>query len=308
MIAIDWGTSSLRAYRLDGQGQVLEQRSVAVGLLACRGRFDAVLAEQLQDWDDPLVLMAGMIGSRNGWREVPYVRCPAGIDEIAAGIVELPAGGLEGRHLFIAPGLAQLPDAATPEVMRGEEVQVLGLADELPADGLHTLCLPGTHSKWVQLQGGRILSLRSAMTGELFALLRQHSLLGALMGAEARASHDSPAFERGVQASAAPGGLSHHLFGVRTLGLFDRLAPDEAPSYLSGLLIGHELRGLVPAGCGCVHLIGEDQLVRSYAHALALLQTPCRAYGQALSARGLFRLARHNRGLAAAAGGRDPDL
>ena len=111
MIAVDWGTSSFRAYRLDAAGAVLEQRSAAAGLLACKGKFEAVLAQQLEGWDDPLIVMAGMIGSRNGWREVPYVACPAGLAEIAAGMVEVAPGSLAHRRIFIAPGLRDRPAA-----------------------------------------------------------------------------------------------------------------------------------------------------------------------------------------------------
>ena len=295
MIAIDWGTSSLRAYRLDAHGTVLAQRSATAGLLSCQGVFEAVLARQLQAWDDETVVMAGMIGSRSGWHEVPYVACPAGIDQIAAGLHEVRAASLPGRRVFIAPGVSHRGAGGPPEVMRGEETQVLGLADSLPASGSHTVCLPGTHSKWVLVEGGCIVSLRSAVTGELYALLRGHSLLAALMpaqGGDGSAEADDPeAFCRGVAASARDGGLSNHLFGVRTLGLFGELSPAQAPPYLSGLLIGHELRGLLPVGCAAVHLVGNAALVQRYERALAVLGTACHRHGEVLSAQGLLRLA-----------------
>lgn len=292
MIAVDWGTSSFRAYRLDASGRVLEQRSAAAGLLACGGRFEAVLAEQVAGWDDATIVMAGMIGSRSGWLEVPYADCPAGLAEIAAGLREVPAPSLPGRRVWIAPGLAHRAPQAPPEVMRGEETQILGLVDELAEAGPHWICLPGTHSKWVVVEAGRIVSLRTAMTGELYALLRRHSLLAALMP-EAMADDvdDEPAFARGVAASAGAGGLLNHLFGVRTQGLFAQLAAAQAPSYLSGLLVGHELRGLVPAGTALVHLVGGAGLTRRYARALEQLGPHSRSHGEALAARGLHRLA-----------------
>ncbi len=299
MIAIDWGTSSLRAYRLDAQGEVIEQRSAAGGLLACEGRFEAMLVQQIAGWDDACIVMAGMIGSRSGWLEVPYVDCPATPQQIAAGMRELAAPALPGRSVWIAPGLVHRPGDAPPEVMRGEETQIIGLTDTLDGPGAHWICLPGTHSKWVCHEAGRIVALRSAMTGELFALLRRHSLLGALMP-EAIASDidDAAAFARGVGASAAAGGLLHHLFGVRTRGLFGELEPQQAPSFLSGLLVGHELRGLLPDDPGAVHLLGGAALVQRYARALQLLDVPSQSHGEALSARGLHVLARL-RGLAA---------
>ncbi|QNM95706.1 2-dehydro-3-deoxygalactonokinase [Chitinimonas koreensis] len=302
MIAVDWGTSSFRAYRLDESGAVREQRSAAAGLLACRGGFEAVLAQQLAGWDDAGVVMAGMIGSRGGWLEVPYLACPAGAPEIAAGMREVVAPSLSGRRVWIVPGLAHQPAAAPPEVMRGEETQVLGLLGDLAGTGPHWLCLPGTHGKWVCVEDGRIVSLRTAMTGELYALLRRHSLLAALMpasGGPDDADGDDPAaFERGVAASKAPGGLAHQLFGVRSQGLLGTLAAEQAPSYLSGLLIGHELRGLLPAGTRSVQLIGGADLVRRYALALALLGVAATPHGEALGARGLHLLARL-RGIAA---------
>jgi len=290
MIAVDWGTSSFRAYRLDATGAVREQRSAAAGLLSCGGRFAEVLAQQLDGWDDDFVLMAGMVGSRSGWREVPYVACPAGREQIGAGVVELDAG--PGRRVAIVPGVSWHAAGAAPEVMRGEETQVLGLLERLHGDGPHNVCLPGTHSKWVQVHGGRIVGLRTAMTGELYALLRRHSLLAALMPAAGEDDgDDAEAFAQGVAASAADGGLAHQLFGVRTRGLFGELGAAGAPSYLSGLLVGHELRALHSSAGGVVHLVGGAALTPRYTRALALLGATAQAHGEDLSATGLFRIA-----------------
>ncbi|EHR72180.1 2-keto-3-deoxy-galactonokinase [Burkholderiales bacterium JOSHI_001] len=292
MIAVDWGTSSFRAYRLDAAGQVLDQRSAAAGLLACGGVFEPVLARQVATWDDPTILMAGMIGSRSGWQEVPYADCPAGIEALAAGVKEVAAPSLPGRRVWIVPGLAHHPVGAPPEVMRGEETQIFGLPDGMSERGSHCICLPGTHSKWVQLEGGRIVSLRTAMTGELYSLLRQHSLLAALMPKNANEDgDDEAAFLLGVDASRRTGGLLHHLFGVRTQGLFGSLSPAQSPSYLSGLLIGHELQA-AGTGTGPVQLVGSAALVRRYQRALAHLGVPTRCHGEALSSTGLHRLAR----------------
>ncbi len=299
MIAVDWGTSSFRAYRLDATRGVMEQRNAAAGLLACGGKFEAVLAQQIAGWDDASIVMAGMIGSRSGWLEVPYVDCPAGPEQIAAGMREVAAPSLPGRRVWIVPGLAHRPAHEPPEVMRGEETQVLGLADELTGTGAHWVCLPGTHSKWVRFEAGHILSLRTAMTGELYALLRRHSLLATLMPEAIDGDVDDPAaFARGVAASAGTGGLLHQLFGVRTQGLFGALPAVQAPSYLSGLLVGHELRGLLPANAAVVHLVGGAGLARRYQRALELLGVAAHSHGESLSARGLHRLA-SLRGLAA---------
>ena len=291
MIAVDWGTSSFRAYRLGAGGAVLEQRSAAAGLLSCQGRFEPMLVQQLAGWSDELILMAGMIGSRNGWREVPYVACPAGVDEIAAGLLQVTAESLPGRRVLIAPGLSHQPAAGAPEVMRGEETQLLGLFGGLAGAGPHTVCLPGTHSKWATVGADRISSFHTAMTGELYAVLKQHSLLGALMDHDADGgAADAPAFELGVRTSLDAGGLLGHLFSVRTRGLFGELSAAQLPPYLSGLLIGHELNGLL-GDARQVHLIGSEALVQRYRQALALRSVEAQVHGEALAARGLYRLA-----------------
>lgn len=296
MIAVDWGTSSFRAYRLNAAGEVIDQRAAAAGLIACHGVFEAVLAQQVSAWDDGLIVMGGMIGSRNGWYEVPYVPCPAGLDEIASGMLEVAAPGMTDRRIFIAPGLSARSGSGLPEVMRGEETQLLGLLDVLPAEGLHTVGLPGTHSKWATASGGCISAFHTAMTGELYAVLRQHSLLGALMKDEGdNEVDDEMAFASGVATSGSAGGLPNHLFSVRTRALFGELSATQLPSYLSGLLIGHELRGLLST-TERVHLIGGSALVRRYQRALAMLGIESSAYAEALAARGLHRLA-HARGL-----------
>jgi 2-dehydro-3-deoxygalactonokinase len=305
MIAVDWGTSSLRVYRLDVSGAVIEQRSTSVGLLACQGRFEAVLADQLAGWNEPLVAMAGMIGSRNGWFEVPYVACPAGPQEIAAGLREVSAASLPGRRIVIAPGVCDRPARRAPEVMRGEETQILGLLDLLQRDhgaGPHTICLPGTHSKWVTVELGRMTTLRTAMTGEIYAVLKQHSILGAGMaevaGAAATATStadEAAAFELGLATSREAGGLLNHLFSVRSRGLFGELSASQAAPYLSGLLIGHELQGLLGDGRQAdgrpVHLIGNAGLTARYRQALAWWGVDSRGHDEALVTRGLFMLA-----------------
>ncbi|WP_428312932.1 2-dehydro-3-deoxygalactonokinase [Hydrocarboniphaga sp.] len=291
MIAIDWGTSSLRAYRLDARGHVVDQRRAPLGILRCEGRFEAVLTEQIGGWDDARIVLAGMIGSRQGWREAPYVECPAGLGEIAAGMVEVDAPTLPQRSISIVPGLCQPACSSTlsavPDVMRGEEVQICGVLDEL-GPGTHTLCLPGTHNKWVSVHGNRITALRTAMTGEVFQVLCKHSILGKLMKQD---QHDASAFERGLDAATSSGGLLHQLFGVRTLGLFGELAPEQSSSYLSGLLIGHEVRELAPPQASCVHIIGSGSLVSLYAQALQRHGIAMQAHDEACAATGMHRLA-----------------
>lgn len=286
MIAIDWGTTSLRAYLLDAAGQIIDQCRAALGILACQGRFEAVLADQIAGWDDPVIVLAGMIGSRQGWRDVPYIRCAAGPAEIAGGMEAVQAESLPGRQIWIVPGLSHEGADGVPEVMRGEETQICGLLEQL-GDGRHILCLPGTHNKWVVIEDGRIVEFFTAMTGEVFSVLRQHSILGKLMEGDA---HDAEAFSRGIAQAARPGGLLHHLFGVRTTALFGSLGPTQLASYLSGLLIGHETLGLAP-NSGLVHMVGGERLTELYAVALQARGVSTQAHGEASVARGIYLLA-----------------
>lgn len=257
MIGIDWGTSSLRAYRLAGR-IVRERRDSARGITAADAAdFAAVLRETVGDWlqdGETDILMAGMIGSRQGWIEAPYLPCPAGLDGLAAALVPVP---FAGARVAIVPGLRAEDASGTPEVMRGEETQLVGLA----ASG--RCCLPGTHSKWAEIAEGNVIGFNTYMTGETFAALRSATILGRMMP---EAPTDRAAFLHGLARAAEPGGILHHLFGVRALGLFGRLPDLQAASYLSGLLIGHEIAAEAPTGE--VRLIGAPALCELYALAL----------------------------------------
>ncbi|MBB3827283.1 2-dehydro-3-deoxygalactonokinase [Xanthomonas arboricola] len=291
MIAVDWGTSSLRAYLLDATGAVLEQRRGSDGILACQGRFAEVLTRLIAGWNGPL-LLSGMIGSRNGWVEQPYLPCPAGTAALAQAM-RSKDDLLPGRTLWFVPGVSTGEHDGVPDVMRGEETQLVGLIAAL-GGGEHVACLPGTHSKWARIANGQLTDFATVMTGELYAVLRQHSILGKLMDDD-HAELDAAAFLQGVDRSADPGGLSHHLFGTRTLGLFERLSSAALPSYLSGLLIGHELREH-RGDHAIVHLVGSPALAQRYALALRHLGVESQLHPEDLAAAGLFALARQ-RGL-----------
>ena len=178
MLAIDWGTTSFRAYRLDPEGGIVDSRSAPAGILGVKdGNFAGVLEQQAGDWiaaGETPVVMSGMIGSRQGWLEVPYAACPAGLDEIAAGMRRVVSNTGEA---WIAPGITCRDETGIPDVIRGEETQILGCLDQLGA-GRHTICLPGTHSKWVEIENGMIVRFSTHMTGEAFAVLKTHSILG----------------------------------------------------------------------------------------------------------------------------------
>ncbi|MCC4610341.1 2-dehydro-3-deoxygalactonokinase [Xanthomonas campestris] len=291
MIAVDWGTSSLRAYLLDATGAVLEQRRGSDGILACQGRFAEVLTRLIAGWNGPL-LLSGMIGSRNGWVEQPYLPCPADTAALAQAM-RSEDDLLRGRTSWFVPGVSTGEHDGVPDVMRGEETQLVGLIAAL-GGGEHVACLPGTHSKWARIANGQLTDFATVMTGELYAVLRQHSILGKLMDDD-HAELDAAAFLQGVDRSADSGGLSHHLFGTRTLGLFERLSSAALPSYLSGLLIGHELREH-RGDHAIVHLVGSPALAQRYALALQHLGVQSQLHPEDLAAAGLFALARQ-RGL-----------
>jgi 2-dehydro-3-deoxygalactonokinase len=267
MIGVDWGTSSFRAYRMASDGRVIDRTSSPTGILFVEaGRFSDVLRRAILPWvnaGERHVLLSGMVGSRQGWVEAPYLPCPAGAADLAGATIPVPFDLAEVR---LVPGVTAEDAAGVPEVMRGEETQIIGTLREFGAGGV--ACMPGSHSKWVHVEGGRITGFSTFMTGEAFAAFSGHTILGRMMKADA--PPDGEALRRGLARSADPGGLLRHLFGVRTLGLFGQLSETSAASYLSGLLLGHEVRAALaaaPSG-GPVVLIGDPKLCALYAEAI----------------------------------------
>jgi 2-dehydro-3-deoxygalactonokinase len=271
-VSVDWGTSVFRARLAATDGSALdsvEAEAGAVGLAA--GAHEAFLETQIGDWMRryPLpIVMSGMVGSRQGWVEAPYVPCPAGADEIAAAMTKIPTTRL-GR-VVVVPGLSARDPRGAPDVMRGEETQILGaLAASGGADGLFVL--PGTHSKWARVEAGRIVDFATFMTGEVFAAMKDHTLLGRLMAQPDTTDTTDTAsavdgFARGLAAVATlerPGDLLHAFFMTRTLGLFNELPTHALADYLSGLLIGAEiLAGAQGAREACV--VGSAALTARY--------------------------------------------
>ncbi|TGD96778.1 2-dehydro-3-deoxygalactonokinase [Methylobacterium nonmethylotrophicum] len=282
MIAVDWGTSSARAYRLAPDGAVLERREGAGGILRVpEGGFPAALAGMVGPWladGETRVLLSGMVGSRQGWQEAPYLACPAGLDDLAGAVEPVPFAEATVR---LVPGLSAEDASGVPEVMRGEEVQVFGALARSDEDAL--LCLPGSHAKWVRVAGGRIAGFSTSLTGEAFAALKDHTILGRMMTGTAEIG---PAFEAGIARAGEEGGLLHHLFGTRTLGLFGRLAAEDAASYLSGLLIGHEVSAAMTTPAS-VRLVGSGPLMALYGRAIVLRGGEAIAGDPDAAARGL---------------------
>lgn len=264
LIGLDWGTSSLRAYWLDEAGEIRETRARPWGIRHLPdGGFDAALIDIIAGWPRLPRLACGMVGSRQGWQEVPYMDLPADTTQLGSAVRSLRAK--DGLDVHIVPGLR---NPQGPDVMRGEETQLLGALALRPALTLDSSwILPGTHSKWARVRDGAVIDFCTLMTGELFALLRQHSILCAGSG---DAAVDPDAFARGVIAARDSGsaGAFSRLFSARALMLDGALAPDAVPEYLSGLLIGEELRSSLASNRfrhdAPLQLIGDAALCARY--------------------------------------------
>jgi 2-dehydro-3-deoxygalactonokinase len=266
MIGVDWGTTSFRAFRIAPDGSIRDRRTALRGLVNVPdSRFADTLREEIGPWlaaGESHVLLSGMIGSRQGWQETPYLPCPAGAADVAAGLVDID---FDWGQVKLVPGLSAVDEAGVAEVMRGEETQVLGVLTAMGGSGL--ACLPGTHSKWVRVEGGRIVGFTTHMTGEAFGALRGHTILGRMMR---EGPADGAPFDAGVRRSGDPGGLLHHIFGARAQVLAGRLAETDAAAYLSGILIGHEVSAaLAGRQREVVHVIGTPDLTTLYARAIA---------------------------------------
>ncbi|WP_448106780.1 2-dehydro-3-deoxygalactonokinase [Pseudomonas azerbaijanoccidentalis] len=314
LIALDWGTTSLRAYKLAEDGQVLEQRSLSSGIMQlpkapriingreCTDGFELAFDEACGDWLDAQpdlpVIACGMVGSAQGWREAAYRDTPANVANLGTSLQTVRS--LRGVDVHIVPGVIQR--SRLPNVMRGEETQVLGVLQNLKGEaGADVLIgLPGSHSKWVEVADGCIVHFDTFMTGEVFAVLSEHSILGRTQ--QRGGSFDGEAFDRGVQvALSADGeiGVLSTLFSARSLGLTGELSGAAQADYLSGLLIGHELSALANVQRrrrNSVHLpsiilIGNSQLCTRYSRALDACGFARVTLAEQATERGLWQLA-----------------
>ncbi|MCT8158905.1 2-dehydro-3-deoxygalactonokinase [Pseudoruegeria sp. SHC-113] len=265
-IAVDWGTSHLRVYAIAADGSVRAegQSEKGMGALTPEG-FEPALLELIDGWlgTAPMDIMAcGMVGSRQGWTEAPYLQAPC---KPQGGSFALPPVNDPRLRVCILPGVKQITPA--PDVMRGEETQIAGFIDRHPGfDGI--LCLPGTHTKWVEISAGEIVSFQTFMTGEMFALLSKQSVLRHSVQS---AEWDDAAFTAALAESISrPERLAARLFGLRAGGLVADQTPAEARARLSGYLIGAELAGAKPYWLGRqIALIGAPALTSLYETALA---------------------------------------
>lgn len=307
LFALDWGTSSLRAYALDAHGTVLATRRSEHGVMHLPAgasiRSPAQASEQAlqllcSDWlaghpQTPLIA-CGMVGSAQGWCEAPYRPLPGRAADLAAAVTRIERPG--GQPLHVVPGLLQ--GGELPNVMRGEETQIMGVLQSRADEGRTTarllVGLPGTHSKWVWVEQGAITRFDTFMTGEVFAALTQHTILGRTM--VVGALHVDAAFARGLRVAQSPLGalgVLSTVFSTRTLGLTGQLTGGAQADYLSGLLIGHEVAALAPTLRDGVEVVlcGEPMLCQRYATALDAqgLQTPEIRSG--VTPMGLWRIA-----------------
>ena len=268
-IAGDWGTSRLRLFLCDERGHVLARgEGEGASVPDCGGRFAAAVAA----WDKahgvlPAVL-GGMVGSTIGWKEVPYLKCPARPGAIAGAALRFES---DGRAIAILPGLSCTGKTGAPDVMRGEETQILGALRLRPdlSKGRHVLCMPGTHVKWVVVEDGAVVQFQTALSGELFELLRRHSVLARDSG---EVDAQSPAFAQGLDFARAneAADLLHLLFSTRSRVVTGQMPKADAASYLSGMVLGKDIgsaRALLDLK-GPVQLICTPGLAALYAKVL----------------------------------------
>lgn len=264
---VDWGTSSFRLWITNAQGHVLGESRSDEGMMHCASTgFAPVLEKHLHKLEAGSglpVIICGMAGARQGWAEAPYISLPAALDGLADYALKLEN---QTRDIRILPGLAQR-DASAANVMRGEETQLAGIATSMP-DGL--ICMPGTHSKWTRLENGVVTQFATFMTGELFAVLSQHSILRHAMDTDVAFDENTPAFLRAVEKTCAePARMAEDVFGIRAAQLLGFEEQSEGAAHLSGLLIGAEAgRAKQLYGAGVIGLVASGKLGRLYQAAL----------------------------------------
>ena len=261
-IAVDWGTTNRRAYRIDESGECIAEFEDDRGILSLSAaQFSAEVREIRARLGDLPLLLAGMIGSRNGWVEAPYAPCPASLDDLAARLIRV-----DDQRAAIVPGLS-ISGEGRADVMRGEEVQIFGAHVAVLIPGTCMVCHPGTHNKWIRLDDGRITSFRTVMTGELFSLLRERGVLAGLIGGDVS---PGDGFRAGVRRGLDDGTLTAELFTVRARVLLGQLEESEAAAFTSGLLIGADVRlGFGMAAGAEPVVMGRPELTGLYAAALA---------------------------------------
>ncbi len=288
LLGVDWGSTSVRAFCIAADGGVVAARRAEDGVLSGTGRFDLrlrrLLGDWLEQWPAAPIVLCGMVGSDRGWVHAPYVTAPCGLDALGADLATAPFD----RPVHIVPGVSSI-NGGMCEVMRGEETLLMGLCN--PGQAV-TVCLPGTHTKWVELIDGRIASFRTYMTGELRASL----LAGGALATSVPQVASPAAFLNGFAASQSDAALARNLFQARARRLLGMLAPEHTASFVSGVLVGDEIGRevrLVVNRTPRMVLVARDALAREYEAAFTQAGVAAEiADPEQLAARGLLRIAR----------------
>ena len=259
-IAVDWGTSNRRGYRIDASGKCVDEFEDDKGVLAVpEGGFPDAVADVRKLLGDLPLLLAGMVGSNRGWKDAGYVATPAGLDDLVKALVWV------GEREAIVPGISYLANDRA-DVMRGEEVQIFGgiAAGLVDPDGL--VCHPGTHNKWITVRRGRIIEFRTVMTGELFSLLKDHSILSDLLQGPVE---PNDVFKQAARWAIDNEALPQALFSVRSRVVLGQARKEDAASYASGLLIGSDVRiGLSLPTSAVIGVVGRPDLTNLYVAAI----------------------------------------
>ena len=266
LITADWGTSSFRAFLVGGNAEVFEKKQAPLGIMKVENKdFAGIFTQLLKDWlsnyPNIPVLMSGMIGSEQGWSLAPHVKLPAGNKELAAALH--PVRISTGRTGYIIPGLKTVGSSGIHDIMRGEETQIVGGFKNKWTNEC-VLCLPGTHSKWVILKDGVVTNFQTSMTGEVIDVLAGNSILSRLMEDHNIGLNES--FAKGINRSIEIGGLLHHLFAVRSQGFIGKVPKRDLKTYLAGILIGHEIKGMMEIypKLDSITIIGGAKVLKIY--------------------------------------------
>jgi 2-dehydro-3-deoxygalactonokinase len=272
LIAADWGTSNFRAQLVDGKGKIIDERASDAGIGKLSGDHEAAFERLVAGWPTVPAIIAGMAGSRQGWREVPYDTLPLAPETLAAHLLSFTAGN--GRKVAIVPGVMLRSPPRDGDVIRGEETQIVGLLQSDP-DFAGVAILPGTHSKWVKVAAGRIVDFQTYLTGEMFELLSKHSFLRHSVSEEGDDLSVSAEFALGVMRTAVEGlPFLGAIFSVRARQLLLDVPKAGNLAYLSGLIIGGEIAAAKAAGLlkpgEQLAIVGTKSLGRAYSRALTL--------------------------------------
>lgn len=295
LIGVDWGTSRLRAMLIGADSRVLAEAESSDGIGAINGGHEQAFERLVADWPTVPTVMAGMVGSRQGWREAAYLPCPATATELAAEVLRFDTA--KGRPVAIVPGLMVRSPDRDGDVIRGEETQIVGLLDR-EADFAGIAILPGTHSKWATIENGAIVDFQTFLTGEIFDLLARHSFLRHSVAESGGDLSAEPDFTLAVRRTAEEGlPFLAAIFSVRVRQLLDGVSPADNLAYLSGLVIGGEIAAARASGRltpgMALRIVGTKSLAKAYRRAFAILGYDTEALdGKDMATAGLVHIAR----------------